>query len=217
VLHDPGWRQIVPHVEKFWTDALAGSERHVVWFSRRVTQDYAGFFEYLWRLGDRPCDVVELTELMVPLRAADGSITGSRRASAIGFIESYQFLDGNLFSYAARLGDEARAAYHAEWAVLCKENTPLRIVTSDMRLVSVPLTYFDDLLLSRIQARFLKSACIIGEVMSRTWGTEIYDVGDFFLSSRLIALAKAGVIEPKGDLRRMMFSEVRLPQSTVPV
>jgi Domain of unknown function (DUF1835) len=41
------WHAIVPHVEAFWTAALTGDERHIVWFSRRVTRDYAGFLEYL--------------------------------------------------------------------------------------------------------------------------------------------------------------------------
>lgn len=211
-LHDDGWHAIVPHVEKFWADALAGNEHHVVWFSRRVTQDYAGFLEYLWRIGDRPCDVVDLTGVMVPVRNAAGDMAGSRPARALGFLDSYQFIDGNLFSQAVPLGAKARATYHGEWAKLRDENSPLRIVTPELRLVSVPLTHFDEMLLSRMQTRFLKSARIIGQVMSRAWDSEVYDVGDFFLSSRLIALVKAGVIEAQGNLRRMRYSEVRLPQ-----
>lgn len=208
---EDGWRAIVPEVEKFWADALSADERHIVWFSRRVTCDYAGFLEYLWHIDDRPCNLVDLTEVMVPVRDATGRVAKSRPARAIGFLESYQFIDGDLFSLAVPLGDEARAAYRGEWAKLREENTPLRIVTPALRLASVPLTYFDDALLQHVRTDFRKSAMIIGQVMSRAWDTEVYDVGDFFLSSRLIALAKAGVIESQGNLRRMTHSEVRLP------
>jgi hypothetical protein len=44
------------------------------------------------------------------------------------------------------------------------------------------------------------------------WDQDIINVGDFFLSCRLSILARAGVIESKGDLRRLAFSEVRSPQ-----
>jgi hypothetical protein len=47
--------------------------------------------------------------------------------------------------------------------------------------------------------------------MMEHWDQDVIDVGDFFLSCRLIMLARAGVIESKGDLRRIMASEVRLP------
>lgn len=210
-LHEDDWHEIVPHVEKFWADVLSAGEHHVVWFSRRVTRDYAGFLEYLWRIGDRPCDVVDITEASVPVRGVDSSITRRRRALALGLLDSYQFIDGNLFSHAVPLGEKARAAYHDEWTKLRDENAPLRIVTPELSLVSVPLTHFDEMLLSGMQTRFLKSARIIGQVMSRAWDSEIYDVDDFFLSSRLIALVKAGLIESQDNLRRMRYSEVRLP------
>src|ERR1700722_7004884 len=71
-LFEDGWHAIVPDVEKFWSDVLPADERHVVWFSRRVTLDYAGFLEYLWRIGDRPCDIVDLTEVIGAVRDATG-------------------------------------------------------------------------------------------------------------------------------------------------
>ena len=206
------WHEIVPHVDAFWAEALSGNARHVVWFSRRTTQDYCGFLNYLGRVGHRPCDVVDLTEAMVPVRRGDGTLTGARRAICAGLTESYQFLDGNLFSRAVPLTDEARAAYRAQWERLRGENAPLRIVTEDLRLVSVPLTHFDDALLNQMQHRFLKAARIVGYVLVEKWDSDIREVGEFFLSRRLLALARAGVVESKGDLRQIAFSEVRLPQ-----
>lgn len=216
-LGDDDWQEIVPHVERFWAQALSGSERQVVWLSRRVTRDYAGFLEYLWRIGDRPCDIVDITDTKVSVRGNDGSVRGSRRAISAAFTESYQFLDGNLFAHAVPLAGGARAAYRAAWERLRSENAPLRVVTGDLRLVSAPLSHFDEALLKQMQARFLKAARIIGYVLAEKWDSDIYEVGDFFLSRRLLMLARAGVIESQGNLKHIAFSEVRLPQSTVTV
>jgi DNA-binding transcriptional ArsR family regulator len=216
-LDEHGWEKIVPQVEQFWAAVLAPEQRHVVWFSRRETRDYAGFLEYLRRVGDRPCEVVDLTETLIVPRAEDGRVYPQRRAICIGIMNASAFIDQDLLSRAMPLDDDSRTRYLAEWENLRRENAPLRIVAPDLKLTSVPLTYFDAELLRRIRPTFLKSARIIGDVMSRSWDADIYDVSDFFLSRRLMALAKAGLIESQGDLRRMRYSEVRLPQSPVKV
>ena len=188
-LGDDDWQQIVPHVEEFWARALSGSEHQVVWLSRRVTRDYAGFLEYLWRIGDRPCDIVDLTDTMVSVRGSDGSVRRSRRAVCAGFTKSYQFLDGNLFSHAVPLADEARAAYRSEWEQLRSENAPLRVVTDDLRLISAPLSYFDDAMLKQMQPRFLKATRIIGFALVEKWDSDIFEVGDFLVAAPFDARA----------------------------
>jgi uncharacterized protein DUF3658/uncharacterized protein DUF1835 len=209
-LDAPDWRAIVPQVEAFWTAALAGDARHIVWFSRRVTRDYTGFLDYLWWIGDRPCDVVDLTETMVPVRGSDGAVRGSRRAICTGLLDAYQFLDANLFAQATPLADDIRRRYRTQWEELRAENAALRVVTPELRLVSAPLNQFDDALLKQMQHRFLKAARVIGHAMMEQWDRDIIDVDDFFLSRRLLMLARAGVIESQGDLRHIRFSEVRV-------
>jgi hypothetical protein len=216
-LDEPGWKEIVPQVEQFWADVLAPEQKHVVWFSRRETRDYAGFLEYLRRIGDRPCEMVDLTETLIVPRTEDGRVYPQRRAICVGIMNADAFIDHDLLSRAVPLDDDSRARYLAEWENLRRENASLRIVTPELKLTSVPLTYFDAELLQGIRPTFLKSARIIGEVMSRSWDADIYDVGDFFLSRRLMALAKAGLIESQGNLKRIAFSEVRLPQSTATI
>ena len=208
-LGDADWQEIAPLVAAFWNDALAGSERHVVWFSRRVTRDYVGFLEYLYRTGERPCDVVDLTEKVVAVRGPDGSIRGSRRAICTDLLEAYQFLEADLFASAVPLSDEARRAYLLEWDRLCSENAALRIVMPDLRLASVPLTHFDDALMRQVRPDFQKTARIIGKVLADKWDADIYEVDEFFLSRRLLALVREGLIEGKGDLTQIRFSEVR--------
>lgn len=212
-LGDAAWHDIVAPVDAFWASALGNEDRHFVWFSRRVTRDYAGFLEYLWRIGDRPCEVVDLTDVIVPVRGPDSTIVSSRRAITVDFLEAYQFLDANLFAQAVPLADEDRRRHRTHWDDLRQDNAPVRIVTRDLRLISVSLTHFDAALLKQMDSRFLKAARIVGAAMMEQWDHDIIDVGDFFLSCRLSILARAGVIESKGDLRRLAFSEVRLPQA----
>jgi hypothetical protein len=175
-----------------------------------VTRDYAGFLAYLHRIGDRPCDVVDLTATVVPVRGCHGSIRGSRRAVCAGLLDAYQFLEGNLFTSAVPLAEETRGAYRLEWDRLRAENAALRIVTPELRLASVPLNHFDEMLLKQVRPDFLKAARIIGTVLADRWDADIHEVSDFFLARRLLALVRANMIEGKGDLTQIGFSEVRL-------
>src|ERR1700759_2366171 len=55
-----GWEEITARSEKFWQNACSHDNRKIAWLSRRSGQEYAGFLEWLWRLGDAPCEVVDL-------------------------------------------------------------------------------------------------------------------------------------------------------------
>ena len=73
------------------------------------------------------------------------------------------------------LADEARVAYRADWDRLRSENASLRIATSDRRLVSMPVTHFDERLLRQVRPHLQKTARVIGEVLSEQ-DAEIYEV-----------------------------------------
>jgi len=60
-----GWDEVVRKDEAFWAAALTGDCHRVAWLSRRSAQDYAGFLELVWRLGDAPFDIVDVTELEI--------------------------------------------------------------------------------------------------------------------------------------------------------
>ena len=47
-----GWEDVIAQTIPFWSEALAPG-RKVAWMSRRSTLEYAGFLEWLWRLGGR--------------------------------------------------------------------------------------------------------------------------------------------------------------------
>jgi hypothetical protein len=71
-------------------------------------------------------------------------------------------------------------------------------------------TDFDKALLQQATERWQKAAKIIGQVMMSV-GEDDWP-GDTYLAERLQALVTAGKLESQGDLSRIRFSEVRLPQ-----
>ncbi len=71
-------------------------------------------------------------------------------------------------------------------------------------------TDYDEALLQQATERWQKAAKIIGQVMMSIGENEW--PGDTYLAERLQALVTAGKLESQGDLSRIRFSEVRLPQ-----
>jgi hypothetical protein len=182
--------------------------------SRRSVRDYAGFLEFLWRLGDRTCDVVDLTETVICGHADDGRALMPKLAVSLGAFDTKEIMSHRLFDLARPLTTDERARHRNDWARLRSENAPLRIVTPDLTLASAPLDYFDAALLSHMrEGHWLKAARIIGEVMMQSWHTDIFQADDWFLASRLVALAAARRIESQGNLWSIGHSEVRLPQA----
>ena len=86
----------------------------------------------------------------------------------------------------------------------------MRILDEQLELVSAPISYFDGQLLSYATDTWKKAARIVGEVMIHQ--LDVMQISDFVLAPRLQALAASGKLESQGDLSRIGYSEVRLPQ-----
>jgi hypothetical protein len=207
------WDDLTAKVESFWDTAADTGSRHILWLSRRRAADYAGFLEYLWRLGDQPCEVIDLTETMI--------VGGGHREEAerphlvltLALLPAYQIRANNLIDLARPLASAARGAYRAQWQKLRTENAPLRALTPDLSLASAPLDLFDAGLLARVTTEWRKAARVVGEMLMQLEDEKILQTGDLILAARLAAIAAAGRIESKGDPREVRNSEVRLPRA----
>jgi Protein of unknown function len=73
------------------------------------------------------------------------------------------------------------------------------------------LEEMDRLLLSQASARQRKVAYIVGMAMTADKGTRFKGIPDVCFAARVAELVQAGRLESFGDLRRMRYSEVRLP------
>jgi hypothetical protein len=139
--------------EAFWKAALAEDVRRVAWVSRRSAPEYCGFLEWLWRLGDLPCEVVDFTNMPDGHRlpAFSLAVLSPKEIAANAFWDRSEALDAIARSHCRRL-----------WRHLRAENAPLRVVDAD-GLRSAPITFFDQQLLSFAKASWQKSSRIIGE------------------------------------------------------
>jgi hypothetical protein len=208
-----GWQDVAAQTQEFWQAALGPGHNHVVWMSRRSVQDYTGFLEWLWRLGDAPCAVIDLTEVKVVHRDDAGRLSRPHFAVCLALLSGAQIIDGKLFDRAQPLAAEARRRERALWQKLREENAPLRVIAPDRTLISAPLSYFDAELMANADAGWRKVARVVGQTMGAYWDATIVNHHDAFLAARIRALVAEGRLQSQGDLMRMRYSEVRLPPS----
>jgi hypothetical protein len=199
-------------VAAFWTKALSDCGRRIVWTSRRSTAEYAGFLELVSRLGHAPCELVDVTELMVAGRDRFGERTPSALAGSVALLLSYQIVELGLVDAGQELTADMRAHHRETWRRLRAENAALRVLRPDLALVSAPISYFDPLLLSCADQRWRKSAYVVAKALSSFADDDLYQTGDIVLASRLRALVDAGKLEGAGDISLLQHSEVRLPE-----
>lgn len=202
-----GWEEVVGEATSFWPEALSISNRRIAWLSRRSAQEYAGFLEWLWRLGEEPIEVIDLTDVMVA--GNDDGLTKPHLAISLGMLPQHKILENDLLDRTETLTAVLRTQYRKLWGRLRTENAPLRIL-SEGELVSAPLSFFDPLLLSCATPEWQKAARVIGVALSDFWKTSVLQTGDLVLCARARALAGAGRLEFRGDVSDIQNSELRL-------
>ena len=166
---------------------------------RRSAPEYAGFLEWLWRLDNLPCEIVDLTDITVVGRSRDGQPTRPVPAICLAHVPTDQIGENGLFDHAERLPPTKRSRYHDIWGRLRAEDAPLRVVTADA-LVSAPMTFFDPLLLSCAKNSWQKAARVVGEALAKWADDELSQVGELVRTARVFALVQLGLLEARGDL-----------------
>jgi hypothetical protein len=205
--HPPQDRARFVRTEAFWEAALSASRRRIVWMTRHYGDEYAGFLEFVSRLDDdSPCEVIDLTELEIEARLPGHRVV--RRLPSLGNLRPFQILQNELWDTARPFTPEARRRYRKIWHKLRKENAPLRLL-KNRRLISAPITFFDERLLSCCDIRLRKGAYVIGKVMSEL-SEEKINVSFDILAGRLRKLVEEDRLVPADTMVRMTHSEVRL-------
>ena len=204
------WHEHAADSERDWNAALFSGHRKVAWLTRRSAMEYAGFLEWLWRLGDAPCEVVDLTELKVS-RPEHSPPLPPRLAVTLGMLNHDKICDDKLWDLAEPLQMTTRARYRELWRQLRSETSALRVIDRD-NLVSAPISFFDSLLMSHVTDDWQKVGWIVAPAMVSTVDDDIIQTGDMFLAARIASLAKSGRLEIRGKSALEIFhSEVRLP------
>jgi hypothetical protein len=197
----------------FWAPLSAWPGPLVLWVSRRSTREYTGFLETVHRLGDRPTDVVDITDAEVtfnPIQRPE-RVT---KAEVVGHLLRTAFFREDVIGRRTPLADANRKEAHELWSRLRSENAPLRVLRNG-ELVSAPLSHFDGAIKAQAGATWRKTRPILGTVM----GEAAHQVTDFVLIGRLLWLIEAGELEArnqdpeaKDDDLPWFEWEVRVPQ-----
>jgi hypothetical protein len=202
-----GWGDVAAESEWFWQQALSSDHRTVAWLSRRSAREYTGFLEWLWRRGDGPCEIVDLTDLQLPQYSENGTVTAP--VASLAQVDFEDIRDDDLFKRAEVLPTITHRKYIGLWRQLRDENAALRVLKGGA-LVSSPISFFDTALMSQASENWLKVARVIGATLHSQ--TE-QDVSDLLLAARINALVASGQLERRGwsavDMRRC---EVRLSE-----
>jgi hypothetical protein len=207
-----GWDEIDRDSGTFWREALSPGRRMVAWLSRRSAMEYAGFLEWLWRMGDSPCEVVDLSEVMISRCPAQGSARLPVLAMSLGMLNPDRIGRDKLWDLAEPLQQSTQRRYRDLWQRLRSENAPLRVIEGG-ELVSAPISFFDARLMSYVTNDWQKVAMVIGQTLAAEVDDEVLQVGDIVLAARISALVESGRLEIQGkSALEMRKSLVRLPQ-----
>jgi hypothetical protein len=199
------YRHMFAEKNNAWNAALSIPGRRIAWVARRMPDEYCGFLEWLRRLGDAPCEIVDLHHVTFDWHMRDGTVERTE-VSSMGHIHAEHIRDNAFWDLARPLSAQERHEYLALWHRLRSENAPLRVL-NDGALVSAPISYFDDLVLADTEENYRKVARIVGSALG--WGRRTPKANLYVFHARDNKLVQAGVLEAKGNTAQMRYSEVR--------
>ncbi len=197
-------------VGAFWKQVSETEAEKIVWFTRRSVFEYTGFLELLSR-EKNPSEllVVDLTEGLDVVH--ENGKTERIVPISLGELRPEWLLSGK--NKARRLTEEELAYYLGRWEELKKDNLPLRTLWRGQLYAENPDLY-DKLILESVPETWTSAVRVVGEMLGKL--SEEYNLaGDMFLYSRLLELAKAGLVETEGERRTMRSLKVRkIPESS---
>ena len=207
-----GWDAVDLDTDAFWHNSLSSGRRKIAWLSRRSAMEYAGFLEWLWRMDDAPCEVVDLSEFKISYRTERGPPRPPALAMSLGMVNSGTICREKLWDLAEPLQAGERERYRNLWQRLRSENAPLRVIEGG-ELVSALISFFDAQLMSCATNDWQKTARIVGHILGGEMDDDVIQVGDLVLAARIDALVASGRLEMQGkSALEMHDSWVRLPQ-----
>jgi hypothetical protein len=208
-LGETDWSSSTARSEQLWTDAFP-NHRKVAWLSRRSAKEYAGFLEWLWRLGEAPCDIVDMTDIEVSYRPEHGPPRPPVLTMSLAFLSHHTICNNKFWDLAEPLLTMARQRHHELWRQLRSENAALRVIEGD-KLVSAPITFFDAKLLSYAKPDWQKVSNLFAQMLFSDADEKVIQTDQMVVIARINAMAASGILEIRGEPASELFrSEVRL-------
>lgn len=198
------WAEIVHMDKQFWQEATSPDVRPIAWVNLHDAQEYCGFLEFVWKMGNAPFAVIDATNVEFTNRQQR-----KWRPRSLGVVPPEQMIEAGMAERAREITAQDVKAHRALWRQLKAENAPLRIVGAE-RLVSAAIDHFDPWLMRHATEEWQKSAQVVGGAMGELFASELCPhVSDIWLWSRICALAEQGALEIEGDPSEMRGTRVR--------
>jgi hypothetical protein len=191
---------IEEHTVAFWEQLATGGVELFVWISRRCVVEYCGFLELLWRVKDVPVSLIDVADVEFH---RNGSLE-PHQSQAFASVLSAQIVEKHLYERAVRVTADDRVRYESEWRRLRDENGECRVLTEE-GLVSAPITYYDDALLSHVTHEWQRFLRVVTKTMGAlSQGPYRQCTYDVMLTDRLIKLIEDGRLE--GEMNDEVWS-----------
>jgi hypothetical protein len=188
--------EIEENITEFWKRVTTLRTEIVAWISSRYVSEYCGLLELLWRVKDAPVSVVDVAD--VEFTRLDGS-PSPYTSMAFSVVHDRQIVEKDLCHRATRVSDIERKRYETEWRRLREENGALRMLT-DAGVVSVPISHYDDMILSLVTNEWQTCARVVGGAVGKlSEGRFRQCSSDSLIFDRLLTLIDDEVIEGKNE------------------
>ena len=194
-------------LEAFWLRLETTKRRLVIWFGRHFASELAFFLALADRLGDRPYDIVDVTNLQWTFTRPDGTSAVSQPAGAVAMVPPDRLVA--QLPTARPLSPQEAGEAGRLWQRLRAQNAAFRVVTPT-GLASAPIDHFDASILEQAAREWRSAASVIGSTMAHN--CDPYgQVGDVMLLARLVTLIEERKLLADGDPWDMRACRVRLP------
>lgn len=200
----PHSRYLFTKKNNAWDIALSSGARRIAWVSRRRAHEYCGFLEWLWRLGDEPCDIVDLHDVEFDRHRRDGTVERNE-VECLAALFAEEISRGALWDLARPLSRDKRRHYQDIWEKLRTENAPFRVL-KDEELVSAPMSHYDGIIWGHTGDDLRKVAWVIRGPKEPN---PAYEACEYVYHGRLHYLVATGALEAFGDIAKPGYSEVR--------
>jgi Protein of unknown function len=170
--------------------------------------EHAGMLEWIWRLGQRRFEIVDLTDVETEWELPDGTVRTGRVIS-LGLLDPDQIHIHRFLSHARVLPPSLRDRYDGMWRQLRGENAPLRILRNE-QLQSAPITHFDALAYACASEQWLTVERVVAQALVDAWDENGIQTSDVVLAARMRALVEAGRLQCRGDPDDWRNCEIRI-------
>jgi hypothetical protein len=202
-----GWQEIIEANEASLTRAVSCERKAIAWVSRRCASSYCGFLEWLSCRSGEACEVVDVTDYVSTVLWS-GNPSPPRLVLSVGTLTPQEF--SALLEQQKPLQPADREHFLTLWKKLRRENAPFRVIV-ESELVSAPIDFFDETILSGVGTEWVPALRVLSRTFRWFLDQDVFQGEPNLLFGRILALAKAGKLELRGDTSHMGDCEVRLP------